>query len=169
MDLANYCGRTQLQSPCGKNRLYGSYKLASHIVEKLLFIIAWYSYRLSFHIMAVLLYVCAGTNPEDIVEKYEGFTLQLTQILPMKDAIFLASLTSVGLFGKGNLKSEVKAKATASEAAQHFLDEAISKNMIISKVDLNPLYKLLNAMEKFGGVTGSLAKDMKKAIPYSGK
>ena len=122
------------------------------------------SYRLSFHIMAVLLCVRAGTNPEDIVQKYEGFTLRLTQILPMKDAVFLASLTSVGLFGKGNLKSEVKAKATASEAAQHFLDEAISKNITITKVDLNPLYKLLNAMEKFGGVIGSLAKEMKK--PY---
>ena len=41
----------------------------------------------------------------------------------MKDTVFLASLTSVGLFGKGNLKSEVKAKPTALEAAQHFLDE----------------------------------------------
>ena len=113
--------------------------------------------------------MCAGTNPEDIIEKYEGFTLQLTQILPMKDAVFLASLTSVGLFGKGNLKSEVKAKPTASEAAQHFLDEAISKNITVSKVDLKPLYKLLNAMEKFGGPAGNLAKDMKKAIPFSGE
>ena len=63
----------------------------------------------------------------------------------------------------------MKAKPTASEAAQHFLDEVISKNITVSKVDLKPLYKLLNTMEKFGGPAGNLAEDMKKAIPFSGE
>ena len=87
----------------------------------------------------------------------------------MKDAIFIAYLVQEGLFGNGNLKSEVKAKPTSSEAAAHFLDEAISVHITINKVNLEPLYKLLKVMEKYGGAGRSLAKDIKEAIPYSGK
>ena len=87
----------------------------------------------------------------------------------MKDPIFIADLVPEGLFGNGNLKSEVNAKPTPSEAASHFLEEAISVHITINKVNLKPLYKLLKVMEKYGGAAKSLAKDIKEAIPYSGK
>ena len=120
-------------------------------------------------VVATYVCVCAGTECEDIKEKYEGFIPQLTRCLPMKDAYFIAHLVAKGLFGNGNLKSEVEAKPTKAEAALHFLNEAISVHITINKVNLEPLYKLLKVMEKYGGAGKSLAKDIKEAIPYSGK
>lgn len=101
-------------------------------------------------------------------EKYEGFYSDLVKKLPMNDSMFLAGLTSAGLFAAGNLKDEVNARGTAAEKATHFLDEAISPYIEEDDVDLEPLYKLLKVMEKHGGVVKRLAEKIKSAIPPDG-
>ena len=103
-----------------------------------------------------------------VKDKYEEFYLDLVKKLPMKDPMFLAGLTSAGLFAGGNLKDEVKARPTPADKAGHFLDEAISPYIEDDDVDLEPLYKLLKVMEKHGGVVKRLADKIKAAIPYDG-
>ena len=103
-----------------------------------------------------------------IKSKYEEFYSQLVDKLPMRDAKFMASLTSAGLFAGGNLKDEVIAQSTPADKATHFLDNAISPYIEDDDVDLEPLYKLLKAMEKHGGVAKRLADKIKTAIPYTG-
>ena len=71
-----------------------------------------------------------------------------------------------------DLRSQVAAKETQQEAAAHFLNNAISPSIPNSDddIDLNPLYRLLKAMEEHGGPAKTLAKlaeKMKKAIPYT--
>ena len=104
-------------------------------------------------------------------EKYEGFIPQLVRKLPMTDAIFKANLVKEGLFsGGGDLKGQVDAKATSAEKATHFLDKAISPGIMDEDDDdlnLDPLYKLLGVMEKYGGVVKTLATKIKTTIPKS--
>ena len=101
-------------------------------------------------------------------EKYDEIYPDLVTKLPMKDVTFLAKLTKERLF-TGDLKDEVNAKATAAQAAAHFLDSAISPYIEEDgDVDLEPLYKLLKAMEKHGGILKKLVAKIKKALPYSG-
>ena len=101
-------------------------------------------------------------------DKYEEFYSDLVKKLPMKDPMFLADLTSAGLFATGNLKDEVKARSTPADKATHFLDEAITPFMEEDDIDLEPLYKLLKVMEKHGGVVKRLADKIKAAIPNDG-
>ena len=112
------------------------------------------------------------TGGKSIREIYDGFNLNLIQKLPMKDATFIARLHQANLFGNGRLKSQVAAKDTQQDAATHFLNEAISLCIPNDDddVDLDPLYRLLKAMEQYGGPANTLAKlaeKIKKAIPYT--
>ena len=112
------------------------------------------------------------TGGKSIKEIYDGFNLNLIQKLPMKDATFIARLQQAGLFGNGDLKSQVAAKETRQEAAAHFLNEAISPCIPNNDddVDLKPLYKLLKAMEEHSGPANTLAElaeKIRKAIPYT--
>ena len=107
---------------------------------------------------------------KSVREKYDDFFPQLITKLPMTDAIFKAYLVKEGLFsGGGDLKGQVDAKATSADKATHFLENAISPSITDDDcLDLDPLYKLLGVMEKYGGVVKTLAAKIKAAIPYSG-
>ena len=106
---------------------------------------------------------------ESVRQKYDNFCPQLITKLPMTDAIFKAYLVKEGLFsGGGDLKGQVDAKATSAEKAAHFLEKAISPSITDDEfLDLDPLYKLLDVMEKHGGVVKTLAAKIKAAIPNS--
>ena len=104
---------------------------------------------------------------KSVKEKYDEFYSPLVDKLPMMDAKFMASLTSAGLFSEGNLKDEVQAERTSAARATTFLDSAISPYIQEDDVELEPLYKLLKAMEKHGGIAKRLAEKIKTAIPYN--
>ena len=123
--------------------------------------------------VAICVFVCAGTKPnlEDIKKKYGDFFPKLIKNLPMDDAFFKSYLRADGLFGNGDLRDTVAAQPTSAQAATKFLDGAISPYILVDDDDdlnLEPLYKLLRAMEKFGNAAGTLAKKIKEAISYSG-
>ena len=112
------------------------------------------------------------TGGKSIKEIYDGFNVNLIQMLPMKDATFIARLQQAGLFGNGNLSRQVATEKTSQDAATYFLNEAISPSIPNNDddVDLDPLCKLLKAMEQHGGPAKTLAKlaeKIKKAIPYT--
>ena len=104
---------------------------------------------------------------QSIKEKYEKFYSAFDK-LPMEDSKFIADLVSANLF-TGDLRNEVKAQPTQAKKAIHFLDNAISPYIVDDDddVDLEPLYKLLKVMEKYGGVVKKLAEKIKTAIPHS--
>ena len=123
--------------------------------------------------VAICVFVYAGTKPplEDIKKKYNDFYPKLIRNLPMDDVIFQSYLVADGLFGNGDLKDRVRAQPTTAQATTKFLDKAISPHILVDDDDdlnLEPLYKLLRAMEKFGSAAGTLAKKVKEAISYSG-
>ena len=112
------------------------------------------------------------TGGKSIKEIYDGFNPNLIQMLPMKDATFIARLQQAGLFGNGDLKSQVATERTSQDAATYFLNQAISPCIPNNDndVDLDPLYKLLKVMEEHGGPAKTLAKlaeKIRKAIPYT--
>ena len=99
---------------------------------------------------------------QSIKEIYEQHYSGLVDKLPMKDAKFIAALTSAGFF-IGDLKNEVDEQLTQAKRASHFLDSAILPSLKDDD-DLDPLYNLLKVMEDHGGVVKRLAKTIKTAI-----
>ena len=79
---------------------------------------------------------------------YEKHYLKLVEKLPMRDAKFLAGLTSAGLFAGGDLKDQVLAENTPAAKATVFLDSAIGPYMEEDDEDVEELLKLLKVMEK---------------------
>ena len=89
---------------------------------------------------------------EKLLEKYHE---KLVKTLPFKDACFLASLQTAGLFF-GDLKEKVQAKETSAEMTAYFLDHGINN-------DSESFEKLLTVMEKFNhNPVKHLAKDIRK-------
>ncbi|XP_065896401.1 uncharacterized protein [Dysidea avara] len=87
----------------------------------------------------------------------KNFTEKLTKALPLDDAVFRSKLDDAGLF-YGDLKEEVKAKPTAAQKAEHFLDHGI-------KSDADNIRRLLKVMEEFNNSSvKSLAREIKVDI-----
>jgi len=82
----------------------------------------------------------------DFLKTFKYFNEDLVTSLPMKDAVFFAKLNSKDLFS-GDLKAKVKAKDTAPEAAAHFLDDKIEKDLRLGKN--YSFLLLLSAMEEY--------------------
>ena len=106
------------------------------------------------------------TGREAIKEIYDKFNKNLIIVLPMQDVHFMASIASLCT---GNLKKEVEAKGTQSQAAAHFLSNAIEphipgKDDDYGILDIEPLNKLLEEMIKYGSAAGNLAKAIKREI-----
>ena len=97
----------------------------------------------------------------DVKEAFKEYNPKLVRSLPLKDTHFIAELTKQNLF-YGNLKDEVKAASTQSDAAARFLDEAIERPLNIGNRE--PFDKLLLIMEKFGSTLNTLAREIKQNI-----
>ena len=97
-------------------------------------------------------------NPK---EAYINFNVPLVQQLKMKDPIFIARLTQQDLFF-GELKAKVRGEATAPHAASLFLQEVIEPSL--ENNDDGPFFKLLSAMDQFGGPLKSLSAEIRKSI-----
>jgi len=92
---------------------------------------------------------------------FNKFNEKLVTSLPMKDVIFLAKLTSRELF-PGDLKDQVKEKSSLAEAADHFLDNSIKKDL---KNDVDEsFFKLLSAMEEFSPQLKTLAAEIRDQL-----
>ena len=92
---------------------------------------------------------------------FNKFNEKLVTSLPMKDVIFLAKLTSRELF-PGDLKDQVKEKSSLAEAADHFLDNSIKKDL---KNDVDESFlKLLSAMEEFSPQLKTLAAEIQDQL-----
>jgi len=85
----------------------------------------------------------------DYLRILRDFNVKLVTSLPMKDVVFLATLNQKGLFS-GDLKAGVKAKPTATEAADYFLDNKIEKDLINGNT--NSFLQLLSAMEEYSSL-----------------
>ena len=81
-----------------------------------------------------------------LVEVFRQFNENLVKSLPMKDVVFIVRLNKKGLFS-GDLKDKVKSKPTAMEAADHFLDNKIEKDLINGND--NSFRQLLTVMEEY--------------------
>jgi len=92
-----------------------------------------------------------------LVEVFRQFNEKLVTLLPMKDVVFLAQLNTKGLFS-GGLKAKVKSKPTAMEAADHFLDNKIEKDLINGND--NSFRQLLSVMEEFNESLKVLATEI---------
>ena len=107
----------------------------------------------------------------DCLKILKDFNVKLVTSLPMKDVVFLALLNQKGLFS-GGLKAEVKAKSTTTEAADHFLDNKIEKDLIDG--NKNSFLQLLSAMEEYDLSLEPLVNEIKQALtavalPVTGK
>jgi len=94
----------------------------------------------------------------DSLEVFQQFNKKLVTSLPMKDVVFLAELNTKGLFS-GGLKAEVKAKSTAAEAADYFLDNKIENDLVNG--NNNSFLKLISVMEENNESLKVLATDIK--------
>ena len=74
---------------------------------------------------------------EKIIQKYY---VDLLEVLPMNDVMFIGRLYSTGLL-PNNLKKEVQSKPTSADKADYFLQHGI-------KNDTDSFNKLLAIMEK---------------------
>ena len=75
-----------------------------------------------------------------------SFYLKLVTSLPMKNTVFVAALKSKGLFS-GDLKANMKALPTATEAAEYFLDNKIEKDLMNDNID--SFLQLLSVMDEY--------------------
>jgi len=82
--------------------------------------------------------------------------------LPMRDVKFLAKLTVRGLL-PGDLKDQVKDKSSLAEAADHFLDNSIKRDL--NNGEDESLLKLLSAMEEFSSRLRTLAGEIRDQLP----
>jgi len=89
------------------------------------------------------------------------FIEKLITSLPMQDVIFIAKLSGKGLF-HGNLKEEVRKRSSSAEAADHFLNETIEKDLKVGKDE--SFKKLLLVMEEFSDPLKSLAAEIRCRI-----
>lgn len=96
-----------------------------------------------------------------VLDIFSEFNEKLLYSLPMKDVTFLAKLTSLHLF-PGDLKAQVKAKSTSAEAADHFLENTIEKDLRSNNNE--SFMKLLSAMEEFSSQLRDLASNIKIKI-----
>ena len=98
-------------------------------------------------------------DAKDVLDKYYK---ELVTILPMRDSLFLASLTAKGLF-PGDRKNKIRAESTEKDAAVHLLDD-IAKELVI---DTRSLMQLLLAMKEFSVPLEKLAEEILKSLPDS--
>ena len=82
-------------------------------------------------------------HPEAIKKVFKDFRIKLIRSLPMKDIMFMELLNKENLF-PGSLKEQIEGKATKSEKAVLFLDEAIQPSIDIDQFER--LTKLLTVM-----------------------
>jgi len=97
----------------------------------------------------------------DVFNQYNEKLLSL----PMRDAIFLAKLTARGLL-PGDLKDQVKEKSSLADAADHFLDNSIKKDL--KNDESGSFLKLLSAMEEFSPQLKILATEIQNRLPDKG-
>jgi len=89
---------------------------------------------------------------------YNEFNVELVRILPLKDPIFIATLTKENFFS-GNLKLEVIATPTQADATTLFLCKAIEPSLEVGNRE--PLDRLLLVMKTFGDLNlKKLAEDI---------
>ena len=89
---------------------------------------------------------------------FKQFNYKLVTSLPMKDVVFLAMLTAKDFFS-GDLKAKVKAMSTATEAADHFLDNKIGQDLISG--NNNSFLQLLSIMEGYNESLKHLATEIR--------
>jgi len=97
----------------------------------------------------------------DSLEALKQFNLKLLNSLPMKDPVFLAGLNEKDLFS-GDHKAKVKAKPTAIEAADYFLDNVIERDLINGNND--SFLKLFSVMEEYNEPLKMLATGIKRKL-----
>ena len=98
---------------------------------------------------------------------YEKHYVDLVNRLPMTDATFMARLTPAGFFS-GDLKAQINVERTPAEKATKFLEGAITPYMQEDGADVRELLKLLNAMDKHGGIVKRLADNIKADLSSVG-
>ena len=91
----------------------------------------------------------------------KDFNVKLITSLPMKDVVFLATLNQKGLFS-GNIKAELKAKSTSTEAADYFLDHKIEKDLANGNND--SFLQLLSAMEEYNTSLKPLVTEINQVL-----
>ena len=96
-----------------------------------------------------------------LAEVFQWYNRKLVTSLPMKDVVFVAELNTKGLFS-GGLKADVKAKPTAPEAADYFLDNKIEKDLINGND--NSFQQLLSVMEEYNESLKVLATEIKEKL-----
>ena len=94
----------------------------------------------------------------DCLEVFKQFNDKLVTSLPMKDVVFLAKLNAKDLFS-GDQKAKVKAMSTATEAADHLLDNKIEQDLISGNND--SFLQLLSIMEGYSESLKKLATEIK--------
>jgi len=92
---------------------------------------------------------------------FRQFNPKLIKKLPMKDVLFLAELNAKDLFS-GDLKAQVQAKPTDAEAAGHFLDNKIEKDLINGSND--SFLCVLSVMEEYDKSLKVLATEIKEKL-----
>jgi len=97
----------------------------------------------------------------DSLKVFKNFNGKLVTSLPMKDVVFLAELNTKDLFS-GDLKAQVKAMPTATEAADYFLDNKIENDLLNSNT--NSFLQLLSVMEQYNEPLKQLATEIKGNI-----
>ena len=96
----------------------------------------------------------------DPKEVFDTFNPELVQLLPLKDAHFMANLTKQHLFS-GTLKEEVLAASTQADATTRFLYRAIERPLDVGKRE--PFDRLLLVMEKCNDpIIKELAREIKQ-------
>ena len=99
-------------------------------------------------------------------DAYIKFNVQLMRQLKLKDPYFIASLTTRGLFCGGlNLKAKLREQPTEAEATNLFLQEVIEPCLETDDAEL--FFKLLEAMDEFGGPSKDLSAEIKQHLDYT--
>ena len=92
---------------------------------------------------SIIIPTLGSWHSEATKKVYKDFIVQLLELLPMDDVIFIKLLEHHRIFS-GDLKEQVQAKATRREKAAYFLDNAIEISLNIGFFE--PLCKLLTIM-----------------------
>ena len=109
----------------------------------------------------LVLYYNRILSKMDYLKVLKDFNVKLVTSLPMKDVVFLATLNQNGLFS-GDLKAELKAKSTAPQAADYFLDNKIEKDLING--NNNSFLQLLSAMEEYNSSLKTLVTEINQVL-----
>ena len=113
--------------------------------------------------MLLLYYHCfylfhTEMKPKDA---YNKFNAKLMYLLKMKDPHFIARLTTKDLF-YGELKAKVGEQPTEAKANNVFLQDVIEP--CLETDDAEPFFKLLAAMDEFGGPSKDLSAEIKQHL-----